>query len=136
LKFFARNLPAAFKEIGKGIMSKRAGSAGDPLRYKDLIIHELHVRAFKDSNDDGIGDFPGLIKTLDYLRDLVFTNLWLLPSVPSPLKDNRYEISHYMNAHSRYGTIDDFRPFLAAAHECTLQFPLARGTREGDACGR
>jgi maltose alpha-D-glucosyltransferase/alpha-amylase len=117
-------------------MAKRPGSAGDPLWYKDAIIHELHVRAFKDSNGDGIGDFPGLIQTLDYLRDLLVTCLWLLPSVPSPLKDNRYDISDYMNAPSMYGTIDDFRAFLAAAQERTLQFPLARATREGDACWR
>jgi len=117
-------------------MSKRPGSAGDPLWYNDAIIHELRVRAFKDSNGDGIGDFPGVIQMLDYFRDLVVTCLWLLPSVPSPLKDNRYDISDYMNAHSRYGTIDDFRSLLAAAHECTLQFPLARATREGDACWR
>jgi maltose alpha-D-glucosyltransferase/alpha-amylase len=117
-------------------MAKGPGSAGDPLWYKDAIINELHVRAFKDSNGDGIGDFPGLIQTLDYLRDLLVTCLWLLPSAPSPLKDNRYDISDYMNAHSMYGTIDDFRAFLAAAHECTLPFPLARATREGDACWR
>jgi maltose alpha-D-glucosyltransferase / alpha-amylase len=115
-------------------MSKRPGSAGDPLWYKDAIIHELHVRAFKDSNGDAIGDFPGLIQTLDYFRDLVVTCLWFLSSVPSSLKDNRHDISDYMNAHSRYRTIDDFRSLLAAAHECTLQFPLAGATREGDAC--
>jgi len=114
-------------------MSKRPGSAGDPVRYKGAIIHKSHVHAFKDSNGDGIGDFPGLIRTQDYLRDLVVTCLWLLPSVPLPLKDNRYDISDYMNAHSMYGTIDDFRAFLAAALERTLQFPLARATREGDA---
>jgi maltose alpha-D-glucosyltransferase/alpha-amylase len=66
----------------------------------------------------------------------VVTCLWLLPSVPSPLKDNRYGISDHMNAHSMYGTMDDFRAFLAAALERTLQFPLARATREGDACWR
>ena len=117
-------------------MSKQPCSAGDPICYKDAIIHELHARAFKDSNGDGIGDFPELIQTLAYLRDLVVTCLGLLPSVPSPRKDNRYGISDYMNAQSMYGTIDDFRAFLAAALERTLQFPLARATREGDACWR
>jgi len=117
-------------------MSKRPGSGGDPLWYKDAIIHESHVRAFKDSNGDAIGDFPGLIQTLDYFRDLVVTCLWFLSSVPSSLKDNRHDISDYMNVHSMYGTINDFRFFLAAAHECTLQFPLARSSREGDACWR
>jgi maltose alpha-D-glucosyltransferase / alpha-amylase len=112
-------------------MSKRPGSAGDPLWYKDTIIHKSHFRAFKDSNGDGIGDFPELMQTLDYLPDLVVTCLWLLPSVPSPLKDNRYDISDYMNPHSMYGTMDDFRAFLAAALERTLQFPLARATKGG-----
>jgi len=112
-------------------MSKRPGSAGDPLGYKDAIIHKSHLRAFKDSNGDGIGDFPELMQTLDYLPDLVVTCLWLLPSVPSPLKDNRSDISDYMNPHSMYGTRDDFRAFLAAALERTLQFPLARATKGG-----
>jgi maltose alpha-D-glucosyltransferase/alpha-amylase len=136
LRFFARNLPAAFKDIGKRIMAKWPGSAGDPLWYKDAIIHELHVRAFKDGNGDGMGDFSGVIQTLDCLRNLVVTCLWLLPVVPSPLQDDRYAISDYMNVHSMYGTIDDFRFFLAGAHECTLQFPPARSSREGDACWR
>jgi|ERR1700723_752583 maltose alpha-D-glucosyltransferase / alpha-amylase len=101
-------------------MSKRPGSAGDPLWYKDAIIHELHVRAFKDSNGDAIGDFPGLIQTLDYFRDLVVTCLWFLSSVPSSLKDNRHDISDYMNAHSRYGTIDDFRSFACSGSRVHL----------------
>ena len=68
-------------------MAKRLGSAADPLWYKDAIIYELHVRAFKDSNADGIGDFPGLIQKMDYLQDLGVTCLWLLPFFPSPLKE-------------------------------------------------
>jgi maltose alpha-D-glucosyltransferase / alpha-amylase len=102
-------------------MAKRLGSAGDPLWYKDAIIYELHVRAFKDSNGDGIGDFPGLIQKLDYLRDLGATCLWLLPFFPSPLRDDGYDISDYLNVHSMYGTLDDFRTFLAAAHDRNLQ---------------
>jgi len=102
-------------------MAKRPGSAGDPLWYKDATIYELHVRAFKDSNGDGIGDFPGLIQRLDYLQDLGVTCLWLLPFFPSPLKDDGYDISDYMNVHSMYGTMDDFRAFLTAAHERDLQ---------------
>jgi maltose alpha-D-glucosyltransferase / alpha-amylase len=119
-------------------MAKRPGSAGDPLGYKDAISYELHLRAFKDSNGDGIGDFPGLIQKLDHLQDLGVTCLWLLPFFffPSPPKDDGYDISDYMNVHSMYGTIDDFRFFLAAAHECTFPFPLARSSREGDACWR
>jgi maltose alpha-D-glucosyltransferase / alpha-amylase len=102
-------------------MAKRPGSAGDPLWYKDAVIYELHVRAFKDSNGDGIGDFPGLLQKLDYLQDLGVTCLWLLPFFPSPLKDDGYDISDYMNVHSMYGTMDDFKAFLAAAHERDLQ---------------
>jgi len=102
-------------------MAKRPGSTADPLWYKDAVIYELHVRAFKDSNGDGIGDFPGLIQKLDYLQDLGVTCLWLLPFFPSPLKDDGYDISDYMNVHSMYGTMDDFRAFLTAAHERDLQ---------------
>ena len=102
-------------------MAKRLGSAAAPLWYKDAIIYELHVRAFKDSNSDGLGDFPGLIQKMDYLQDLGVTCLWLLPFFPSPLKDDGYDISDYLNVHPMYGTIDDFRAFLAAAHDRGLQ---------------
>src|SRR5579859_541967 len=102
-------------------MEKRRGSAADPLWYKDAIIYELHVRAFKDSNGDGIGDFPGLIQKLDYLQDLGVTCLWLLPFFPSPLKDDGYDISDYLGVHPMYGTIEDFQTFLNAAHDRGLQ---------------
>ena len=102
-------------------MAKRHGSATDPLWYKDAIIYELHVRAFKDSNADGVGDFQGLIQKLDYLQDLGVTCLWLLPFFPSPLKDDGYDIADYLNVHPMYGTIDDFRAFVAAAHDRDLQ---------------
>ena len=68
---------------------KRPGSTPDPLWYKDAIIYEIHVRAFADSNGDGVGDFRGLIQKLDYLQDLGVTCLWLLPFFPSPLRDER-----------------------------------------------
>jgi maltose alpha-D-glucosyltransferase / alpha-amylase len=100
---------------------KRAGSASDPLWYKDAIIYELHVKAFFDSNNDGIGDFGGLIQKLDYLQDLGITCLWLLPFFPSPLKDDGYDISDYLNVHPSYGTMEDFQVFLTAAHERNLQ---------------
>src|SRR6185312_14750130 len=88
---------------------KKPGSATDPLWYKDAIIYELHVRAFQDSNSDGIGDFPGLISRLDYLQDLGVTCLWLLPFFPSPLRDDGYDIADYTGVHPSYGTIDDFK---------------------------
>src|ERR1700689_4918708 len=102
-------------------MAKKLGSAADPLWYKDAIIYELHVRAFKDSNGDGIGDFPGLIQKMDYLQSLGVTCLWLLPFFPSPLKDDGYDIADYMGVHPMYGTIEDFQAVLAAAHDRNLQ---------------
>ena len=81
------------------------------------MIYELHVRAFADGNADGIGDFQGLTSKLDYLQDLGVTALWLLPFYPSPLKDDGYDISDYTNIHPDYGTLQDFREFLRAAHE-------------------
>jgi maltose alpha-D-glucosyltransferase / alpha-amylase len=88
----------------------------DPSWYKDAIIYELHVRAFYDSNDDGIGDFAGLTQKLDYLHDLGVTALWLLPFYPSPLKDDGYDIADYTNVHPSYGTLADFKAFLREAH--------------------
>ncbi|HEX4643274.1 MAG TPA: maltose alpha-D-glucosyltransferase [Candidatus Acidoferrales bacterium] len=102
-------------------MAKRPGSAADPLWYQNAIIYELHVRAFKDSNGDGIGDFPGLMQKLDYLQDVGVTCLWLLPFFPSPLKDDGYDIADYMNVHPMYGTLDEFQTFLDAAHDRDLQ---------------
>jgi maltose alpha-D-glucosyltransferase / alpha-amylase len=102
-------------------MAKKPGNAADPLWYQNAIIYEIHVRAFKDSNSDGIGDFPGLVEKLDYLQHLGVTCLWLLPFFPSPLKDDGYDISDYLNVHPMYGTIDDFQAFLSAAHDRDLQ---------------
>ncbi len=89
---------------------------GDPLWYKDAIIYELHVKAFLDTNANGIGDFTGLTQKLDYLQDLGVTALWLLPMYPSPFKDDGYDISDYYNIHPDYGTLDDFKRFLDEAH--------------------
>jgi maltose alpha-D-glucosyltransferase/alpha-amylase len=93
----------------------------DPLWFKDAVIYELHVRAFMDSNNDGIGDFAGLMQKLDYVQDLGVTCLWLLPFFPSPLRDDGYDISDYLNVNPSYGTLDDFKEFLAAAHERDIQ---------------
>jgi maltose alpha-D-glucosyltransferase/alpha-amylase len=100
---------------------RRPGSATDPHWYKDAIIYELHVRAFHDSNNDGIGDFGGLIQKLDYLQDLGVTCLWLLPFFPSPLRDDGYDIADYTSVHPTYGTLADFQTFLGEAHERGLQ---------------
>jgi maltose alpha-D-glucosyltransferase/alpha-amylase len=96
-------------------------SSLDPLWFKDAVIYETHVKAFYDSDDDGIGDFKGLTQKLDYLQALGVTCLWLLPFFPSPLRDDGYDISDYTSVHSSYGTLDDFKVFLEAAHERGLQ---------------
>ncbi len=88
----------------------------DPHWYKDAVIYETHVKSFFDSDDDGIGDFRGLMHKLDYLKDLGITALWLLPFYPSPLRDDGYDIADYYDVHSNYGTLRDFREFLKAAH--------------------
>ncbi|HEY7313608.1 MAG TPA: maltose alpha-D-glucosyltransferase [Gemmataceae bacterium] len=93
----------------------------DPLWYKDAILYELHVRAFCDSNGDGIGDFLGVVEKLDYLQDLGITALWLLPFYPSPLKDDGYDIADYTGVNPIYGTIDDFQRLLDEAHRRGLR---------------
>ena len=100
---------------------KKLASASDPLWYKDAIIYEVHVRAFADSNDDGIGDFPGLLSRLDYLQDLGVTCIWLLPFFPSPLRDDGYDIANYVDVNPSYGTLNDFKAFLDAAHQRNMQ---------------
>jgi maltose alpha-D-glucosyltransferase / alpha-amylase len=87
----------------------------DPLWFKDAIIYELHVRAFFDSNGDGIGDFPGLIQKLDYLEDLGINTIWLLPFYPSPLKDDGFDVTDHYDVHPDYGTLQDFKQFLKEA---------------------
>jgi maltose alpha-D-glucosyltransferase / alpha-amylase len=91
-------------------------SDSDPLWYKDAIIYEVHARAFYDNDDDGMGDFRGLTKKLDYLQDLGITAIWLLPFFPSPWRDDGYDISDYNDVHPAYGTLRDFQNFLKQAH--------------------
>ncbi len=93
-----------------------ARPAGDPHWYKDAVIYELHVRAFYDSDGDGIGDFRGLTEKLDYLQSLGVTAVWLLPFYPSPLKDDGYDISSYTEVHGSYGKLREFEAFLREAH--------------------
>jgi maltose alpha-D-glucosyltransferase/alpha-amylase len=100
---------------------KKIASTADVLWYKDAIIYELHVRAFADSNNDGIGDFPGLLTKLDYLKDLGITCIWLLPFFPSPLHDDGYDISNYIDVNPSYGTLSDFKAVLDAAHQRGMQ---------------
>jgi maltose alpha-D-glucosyltransferase / alpha-amylase len=88
----------------------------DPLWFKDAIIYQCHVKSFFDSNNDGVGDFPGLIAKLDHIAELGVNAIWLLPFYPSPRLDDGYDISDYRAVHPEYGTIGDFKRFVAAAH--------------------
>ena len=92
----------------------------DPFWYKDAIIYETHVKTFCDSDGDGMGDFRGLIEKLDYLQELGVTAIWLLPFYPSPLRDDGYDIADYFDVNPNFGTLDDFRAFLDAAHQRNL----------------
>ncbi len=97
-------------------LDQEAGPGIDPLWYKDAVIYQLHVRSFRDSDDDGIGDFPGLTEKLDYLQELGVTALWLLPFYPSPLRDDGYDISCYTEVNPAYGDLKDFKTFIREAH--------------------
>src|SRR6202048_2733078 len=88
---------------------------GDELWYKDAIIYQLHVKAFADSNNDGIGDFAGLTEKLDYLQDLGVTALWLLPSYPAPGRDVGYDIFDSRHITPDFGTMQNFRRFMQEA---------------------
>ena len=89
--------------------------------YKDAIFYEVPVRSFFDANGDGIGDFAGLTEKLDYIQSLGVDCIWLLPMYPSPLRDDGYDVSDCCGIHSDYGTIDEFRAFLDAAHQRGLR---------------
>ncbi|MGE5859104.1 MAG: maltose alpha-D-glucosyltransferase, partial [Ignavibacteria bacterium] len=88
----------------------------NPLWYKDAVIYQVHVKAYKDSSGDGIGDFTGLIEKLDYIASLGVNAIWLQPFYPSPLKDDGYDISDYFSINKDYGTLDDFTRLLNDAH--------------------
>jgi maltose alpha-D-glucosyltransferase/alpha-amylase len=96
-------------------------NADDALWYKDAVIYQVNVKSFLDSNDDGIGDFKGLTSKLEYIRDLGVNTIWLMPFYPSPLKDDGYDIADYQNVHPQFGTLDDFRSMLRAAHRLGLK---------------
>ena len=98
-------------------VSLRQTVIDDPLWYKDAIIYQLHVKSFFDSNNDGIGDFPGLLAKLDYIAELGVNTIWLLPFYPSPRLDDGYDISDYRGVHPDYGNLTDVRRLIAAAHK-------------------
>jgi maltose alpha-D-glucosyltransferase/alpha-amylase len=110
----APNEPSARKRT-----SRRAAGApvsDDPLWYKDAIIYQVHVKSFFDANNDGVGDFAGLIAKLDYIAELGVNTIWLLPFYPSPRRDDGYDIADYRNVHPDYGTLADVRHFIQGAH--------------------
>jgi maltose alpha-D-glucosyltransferase / alpha-amylase len=93
----------------------------DELWYKDAIVYQLHVKAFADSNNDGIGDFAGLTEKLDYLQELGITALWLLPFYPSPGRDDGYDIADYGAINPDFGTMKDFKRFIQEAKKRGLR---------------
>ncbi|MBJ2154351.1 maltose alpha-D-glucosyltransferase [Variovorax sp. IB41] len=96
-------------------------NSDDPLWYRDAVIYQLNVKAFFDSNNDGMGDFRGVTAKLDYVKELGVNTIWLMPFYPSPLRDDGYDISEYEDVHPQYGTLDDFREMLAEAHKRGLR---------------
>src|SRR5258706_2157336 len=93
----------------------------DALWYRDAVIYQLHIKAFFDSNGDGIGDFGGLAQKLDYVHELGVDTIWLLPFYPSPLRDDGYDIADYHNVNPHYGSRQDFRAFVKEAHRRGLR---------------
>ncbi len=99
-----------------------AASGPQPLDwFRDVVIYQLHVRSFSDSNGDGTGDFDGLTSKLDYIVDLGIDAIWLLPFFPSPLRDDGYDIADYETVNPSYGDMASFKRFLKAAHERGLK---------------
>jgi maltose alpha-D-glucosyltransferase/alpha-amylase len=89
--------------------------------YRDAIIYQLHVKSFFDSNDDGVGDFEGVTRKLDYIKDLGVSAIWVMPFYPSPLKDDGYDIADYRGINPSYGTMKEFRRFVREAHDRGLR---------------
>ncbi|HVN45343.1 MAG TPA: maltose alpha-D-glucosyltransferase [Steroidobacteraceae bacterium] len=104
-----------------GTQRKEPVTPADPLWFKDAIIYEVHVRAFFDANDDGVGDFPGLTRKLEYIQDLGVNTIWLLPFYPSPGRDDGYDIADYHSIHPQYGSRAQFRAFVREAHRRNLR---------------
>jgi maltose alpha-D-glucosyltransferase/alpha-amylase len=89
--------------------------------YRDAIIYQLHVKSFFDSNDDGVGDFEGMTRKLDYIKDLGVSAVWVMPFYPSPLRDDGYDIADYRGINPSYGSMRDFRRFVKEAHDRGLR---------------
>jgi len=111
----SRNLKASMSD------SIQTATDIDPLWYKDAVIYQLHLKAFFDGNNDGVGDFAGLIEKLDYIAELGVTAIWVLPFYPSPRRDDGYDISEYRGVHEDYGSLGDVRRLIEAAHARNLR---------------
>ena len=85
--------------------------------YKNAVIYQIYPRSFCDSNGDGLGDIPGIISKLDYLKELGVNCVWLSPVYDSPQKDNGYDISNYVDIYPPFGTLDDFKKMLKGMHD-------------------
>ena len=96
----------------------------DFLWWRDGIIYQIYPRSFADSNDDGLGDLPGITGKLDYLADLGVDALWLSPIYPSPDKDFGYDVSDYVDIDPRFGSLADFDLLLSEAHQRSLRIVL------------
>jgi maltose alpha-D-glucosyltransferase/alpha-amylase len=88
----------------------------DPLWFKDAIVYQIHPKSFFDANNDGVGDFQGILAKLDYIAELGVTAIWMLPFYPSPRRDDGYDIAEYRDVHPEYGTMDDLKRLIEAAH--------------------
>jgi maltose alpha-D-glucosyltransferase/alpha-amylase len=102
--------------MGRAKEAPAPGLVNEPQWYRDAVIYQLHLKSFFDSNDDGVGDFAGLLQKLDYVAELGVDTLWLLPFYPSPRKDDGYDIADYLGVHPDYGTLHDARRFIREAH--------------------
>lgn len=101
--------------------SKTPAFLKDPTWYKDAVIYQAHVKCYFDANNDGVGDFAGLIAKLDYIAELGVNAIWLLPFYPSPMRDDGYDIAEYRAIHPAYGTLADAKKFIAEAHRRGLR---------------
>src|SRR5487761_282510 len=105
-------------------MQRKGLEGGEaPIRpwWKGAVFYEIYVRSFADSNDDGVGDLPGITARLDYLKRLGVDAIWLTPFYPSPQKDHGYDVASYMDVNPEYGTLADFDRLVERAHELRLK---------------
>jgi len=89
--------------------------------WETAVIYQIYPRSYQDSNDDGIGDLPGITTRLEYIANLGVDAIWISPFFKSPQKDFGYDVSDYCDVNPEYGTLDDFDRLLSKAHELDLK---------------